>query len=59
MKTYIIDYLVNDRKDWKTVRAESLDAALKAFRTAGVDGWTGINFVDYEVIHVEERSLLE
>lgn len=59
MKTYIIDYLVNDRKDWKTVRAESLDAALKAFHSAGIDGWTGIRFADYEVIRVEERSLLE
>lgn len=56
MRTYIIDYRVNGREDWKTVRAESIDAALEIFRSAGVDGWTGIDFKDYEVTSIAERA---
>ena len=56
MKTFIIDYRCNGRKDWRTIQAESKDEALRIFRSAGVDGWTGVPFDVYEAILVSERS---
>lgn len=56
MKTWIIDYTYGDgRKNWQTVRAESAEKAVSIFRAAGIDGWTGCNFADYEITAVTER----
>ena len=56
MKRWIIDYLTaTGREDFKIVEAETLDDALRIFRGAGVDGWTGQNFASSEVTAISER----
>lgn len=53
---YIIDYIRPDgRKDFKTVEARDEAHAVKIFSNAGIDGWTGYNFKEYEITAVSQR----
>lgn len=56
MKKYIIDFVNPDGfKNFVTVNAATLEDAIRIFRSAGIDGWTGYNFADYEICSVSER----
>lgn len=56
VKTYIIDYKTPDGfKNFITVDALDRDSAIKLFRKAGRDGWTGYNYSEYQIIDVTER----
>ena len=55
MTTWIIDYTNNGRANFVTVRAETAEQAVSIFRAAGIDGWTGCNFADYEITAVTAR----
>ena len=58
MKTidkYVIDYAHEGRRNFITVEADSPEDAVRIFRSAGIDGWTGIDFADYEIIAVSPR----
>lgn len=53
---YIIDYIRPDgREDFKTVEARDEAHAARIFSNAGVDGWTGYNFKEYEITRISCR----
>lgn len=59
MKCFLIDYQRPDgRRDFKVVEAATADRAVEIFRSAGVDGWTGVLFRDYTILAVMERGAL-
>lgn len=54
--TYTIDYVQpNGKRNFKTISAKNQWEAVKIFTTAGIDGWTGYDFKEYEIINVEKR----
>ena len=56
MKKYIIDYTTPDGfNNFVTVNAATLEDAIRVFRSAGIDGWTGYSFAEYEIYAVSER----
>ena len=52
---YVIDYTYGDRKNFIVVEADSPEDAVRIFRSAGIDGWTGVDFADYEIVAVSPR----
>ena len=53
---YIIDYTRPDgRKDFKCVEAGSPERAAEIFRNAGIDGWSGYNFKEYQITNISRR----
>lgn len=56
MKTFIVDYVRPDgRKDFSTVQANNEAEAIKTFKNRGIDGWSGYNYNEYDVVSVSER----
>lgn len=53
---YIIDYIRPDgRENFKTVEARDEAHAVNIFTNAGIDGWTGYNFKEYQITAVSKR----
>lgn len=56
MKTFIIDYTRPDgKKDFKCVEARTEEHAAEIFVNAGIDGWSGYNFKEYQITNISRR----
>lgn len=56
MNAYIIDYERPDgRTSFSTVHANTETQAAQIFHSRGIDGWSGYDYNDYNIIAITKR----